>query len=53
MPYNPEFLLYFDCHINVVVISNVKSVNYIQKYIYKGHDAASIILSDEKSIENN
>ena len=49
VPYNPELLLTFDCHINVVAVSSIKSVKYIHKYIYKGHDAASITLSNENS----
>nr|GMD14732.1 ATP-dependent DNA helicase PIF1 [Ipomoea batatas] len=37
VPYNPQLLLKFDCHINVEVCASIKSVKYIYKYIYKGH----------------
>ena len=47
VPYNPELLLTFDTHINVVAVS--KSIKYIHKYIYKGHDAASITINNDNS----
>ncbi|XP_031127552.1 uncharacterized protein LOC116029646 [Ipomoea triloba] len=46
VPYNPHLLLKFDCHINVEVCASIKSVKYIYKYIYKGHDRVSITLGD-------
>ncbi|XP_022041580.1 uncharacterized protein LOC110944175 [Helianthus annuus] len=38
VPYNPTLLMMFNCHINVEICSSVKSVKYLFKYIYKGHD---------------
>ena len=32
----------FNCHINVEACSSIKSVKYLFKYVYKGHDWASI-----------
>ncbi|XP_031116667.1 uncharacterized protein LOC116020327 [Ipomoea triloba] len=46
VPYNPQLLLKFDCHINVEVCASIKSVKYIYKYIYKGHDRVSMTLGD-------
>ncbi|XP_031099719.1 uncharacterized protein LOC116003920 [Ipomoea triloba] len=46
VPYNPQLLLKFDCHINVEVYASIKSVKYIYKYIYKGHDRVSMTLGD-------
>lgn len=34
----------FNCHINVEVVSSIKSVKYLYKYIRKGHDAAAITI---------
>lgn len=34
----------FNSHINVEVVSSIKSVKYLYKYIYKGHDAATITI---------
>ncbi|RCV30475.1 hypothetical protein SETIT_6G097900v2, partial [Setaria italica] len=42
VPYNPYLLQMFNCHINVEVCSSIKAVKYLYKYIYKGHDRASI-----------
>ena len=43
VPYNPHLLRAFDCHINVEACSSIKSVKYLFKYVYKGHDRASIV----------
>nr|GEV23804.1 hypothetical protein [Tanacetum cinerariifolium] len=36
--YNSKLLMMFNCHINVEVCSIIKSVKYVFKYVYKGHD---------------
>ncbi|XP_022164812.1 uncharacterized protein LOC111030594 [Myzus persicae] len=41
VPYNPYLLVKYDAHINVEVCSTVKSLMYLYKYVYKGHDAAT------------
>ena len=46
MPYNPHLLRAFDCHINVEACSSIKSVKYLFKYVYKGHDRASIAVRE-------
>jgi len=40
------FLLLFNSHINVEIVSSIRSVKYLYKYIYKGHDAASMIIGE-------
>jgi PIF1-like helicase/Helitron helicase-like domain at N-terminus/Helicase len=42
VPYNPYLLLKYECHINVEICSSVKSVKYLYKYVFKGHDACSM-----------
>lgn len=42
VPYNPYLCKKYNAHINVEICSTVKSVKYINKYIYKGHDRAKI-----------
>ncbi|ODM87033.1 ATP-dependent DNA helicase PIF1 [Orchesella cincta] len=42
VPYNPYLCQKYNAHINVEVCSTVKSVKYIFKYVYKGHDAAVV-----------
>ncbi|XP_031103123.1 uncharacterized protein LOC116006774 [Ipomoea triloba] len=49
VPYNPQLLLKFDCYINVEVCATIKSVKYIYKYIYKGHDRVRMSLADNMS----
>lgn len=38
VPYNPFLSFVFNCHINVEVVSSVKAVKYLYKYIAKGPD---------------
>lgn len=51
VPYNPFLSLKYNCHINVEVCASIKSVKYLYKYAYKGHDCASIELQTNKSDE--
>ncbi|RCV30729.1 hypothetical protein SETIT_6G118500v2, partial [Setaria italica] len=46
IPYNPCLLHTFNCHINVEACSSIKSVKYLFKYIYKGHDRASVAVKE-------
>jgi hypothetical protein len=46
VPYNPYLLRMFNCHINVEVCSSIKAVKYLYKYIYKGHDRASVCVNE-------
>ena len=52
VPYNPYLSLKFNCHINVEVATTITAVKYLFKYVYKGHDRASIcIVNHEGSDE--
>ena len=53
VPYNRVLLLRYKCHINVECCASIKSVKYIHKYIYKGHDRAIMMfvnITDEIKI---
>lgn len=52
VPYNKELLLLFRCHVKTEHVNAMSSVKYIYKYVYKGHDAASGIIQDSESNEN-
>ncbi|UYV67116.1 hypothetical protein LAZ67_4003936 [Cordylochernes scorpioides] len=45
VPYNPYLLVRFNAHINVEACASVKSVKYLFKYVYKGHDRAEVEVS--------
>ena len=47
VPYNPYLTLKYNCHINVEVCASIKSVKYLFKYVYKGHDCANIELCEK------
>ena len=42
MPYNPYLTTKYDCHINVEICSSIAAIKYLFKYVYKGHDRATI-----------
>ncbi|XP_044005514.1 uncharacterized protein LOC122850427 [Aphidius gifuensis] len=52
VPHNPMLLLIFNCHINVEIVSSIKAIKYLYKYIYKGHDAASIVVTNSTAEDN-
>ncbi|XP_015614420.1 uncharacterized protein [Oryza sativa Japonica Group] len=47
--YNPYLLRMYNCHMNVEVCSSIKAVKYLFKYLYKGHDRASISINEADS----
>ncbi|GBM52315.1 hypothetical protein AVEN_126395-1 [Araneus ventricosus] len=51
VPYNPWLLKKFNAYINVEVCASVKSVKYLYKYVYKGHDAASAKIQKEGALD--
>ncbi|XP_020979644.1 uncharacterized protein LOC110272129 [Arachis ipaensis] len=44
VPYNPELLLKFGCHINVEYTCQTSSIKYLFKYIHKGNDCVTATL---------
>ncbi|KAG5520645.1 hypothetical protein RHGRI_033280 [Rhododendron griersonianum] len=51
IPHNPHLSRLFNYHINVEVCARMKCVKYIHKYIYKGHDRATIVLGVANEIQ--
>uniref|UniRef100_A0A915DMJ8 Uncharacterized protein n=1 Tax=Ditylenchus dipsaci TaxID=166011 RepID=A0A915DMJ8_9BILA len=47
VPYNKKLALRYDAHINVEICASIKSVKYLYKYCYKGHDCARIVVQKE------
>jgi hypothetical protein len=52
MPYNPYLLRLFNCRINVEACGSIKAVKYLFKYIYKGHDRASVAVREADKEDN-
>ena len=49
VPYNPYLTTKYNCHINVEICSSITAIKYLFKYVYKGHDRATIeIKSNDK-----
>ncbi|XP_065907872.1 uncharacterized protein [Dysidea avara] len=42
VPYNPWLLLKYGAHINLEACMSIKSVKYLYKYVYKGHDCIQL-----------
>lgn len=42
VPYNPYLTKKYQAHINLEACTSVRSVKYLFKYVYKGHDSASV-----------
>jgi hypothetical protein len=40
--YNKYLIWKYRCHINIESIASVKAIKYIYKYVYKGHDRATM-----------
>ncbi|GBN54440.1 hypothetical protein AVEN_170934-1, partial [Araneus ventricosus] len=46
VPYNPYLTKKYNAHINVEICSSIKSIKYIFKYVYKGHDCAKVVFEN-------
>ena len=46
VPYNPYLCQKYDCHINVEICSSIRSIKYLYKYVYKGHDRVIISIKN-------
>ena len=48
VPYNPYLSQKYNCHINVEICSSIRSIKYLYKYVYKGHDRVIVSIRDEQ-----
>ena len=46
VPYCPWLTMKYNAHINVEACMSLKSVKYLYKYVYKGHDCANIEIDE-------
>jgi hypothetical protein len=49
VPHNVYLSTKYDAHINVEVCNNIRVVKYLFKYVYKGHDRATIEISHQNN----
>lgn len=46
VPYNPYLSVKYGSHINLEACTSIKSVKYLFKYVYKGHDCANVQITE-------
>jgi len=51
VPYNPYLSAKYNCHINCEICASIKACKYIHKYIYKGHDLATVQVGEVDEIK--
>lgn len=53
VPYNPYLTKKYNAHINVEACTTIKSVKYLFKYVYKGHDSASVEVRETNTLNHD
>ncbi|XP_074358786.1 uncharacterized protein LOC141698074 [Apium graveolens] len=53
VPYNRDLMLRFQCHINLEICNNSRSLKYLFKYCLKGHDTATMLLKKKSNKSGN
>lgn len=53
VPHNPYLSKKFQAHINLEACMSIKSVKYLFKYVYKGHDCANIEVVQEQQLDHD
>uniref|UniRef100_UPI00358EF83A uncharacterized protein n=1 Tax=Myxine glutinosa TaxID=7769 RepID=UPI00358EF83A len=51
VPFNAYLLKKYRAHINIEVCASIKSIKYLFKYVYKGHDCAGIEIRERGRVE--
>uniref|UniRef100_UPI0035900D4F uncharacterized protein n=1 Tax=Myxine glutinosa TaxID=7769 RepID=UPI0035900D4F len=51
VPFNAYLLKKYRAHINIEVCASIKSIKYLFKYVYNGHDCASIEIRERGRVE--
>ena len=53
VPYNPYLSKKYKAHINLEACTSIKSVKYLFKYVYKGHDCANIEVTESNEFDHD
>jgi len=51
VPYNPYLLLKYGSHVNVEYVGSQKVLDYVLKYVLKGHDVAYIRMKNGREVK--
>ena len=49
VPYNPYLLEFFECHINVELVTSIKAIKYLLWYPFKGSPRAMVSVDDPEN----
>ena len=53
VPYNPYLSKKYKAHINLEACTSIKSVKYLFKYVYKGHDCANVEVTESNELNHD
>ena len=53
VPYNPYLSKKYKAHINLEACTSIKSVKYLFKYVYKGHDCANVEVAESNELNHD
>jgi len=53
VPYNIKLVEKYNAHINVEICNSLLAIKYLYKYVYKGHDRATVTFSQNINRANN
>ncbi|XP_074352245.1 uncharacterized protein LOC141691400 [Apium graveolens] len=53
VPYNRDLLVKYQCHMNMEICCHTKSLKYLFKYCLKGHDRATIEITNQRNKNND
>jgi hypothetical protein len=53
VPFNPFLSKKYNAHINVEACTSIKSVKYLFKYVYKGHDCANLEMTATNELNHD
>jgi hypothetical protein len=51
VPHNIGLVTKYNAHINVEICSSILAIKYLYKYLYKGHDRATVSLSQMNNMQ--
>ena len=53
VPHNVGLVIKYNAHINVEICNSILAIKYLYKYVYKGHDRATVTLSQTNNTQTS